>query len=172
VVSTFFQEVCRLQVAADMTLRVQIGDIIAGTIFLFVGLATGAIVAIRRGGGVRVFVWLAIWSAMYGVVHLSQSTTILAVLPEPVRVAAPYLNAAMTFLQEVVGSLAFFELSKGKLRSLMKIMVAVALTIAVVGTVYFVPHGTDREVHALRKPPRHLLPTGPIDCHCNSSVIQ
>jgi hypothetical protein len=38
----------------------------AGSIFLFIGLAACCIAAIRRRSGVRIFVWLGIWSAMYG----------------------------------------------------------------------------------------------------------
>jgi hypothetical protein len=47
-------------------LRGQIADIMAGSIFLFIGLAACCIAAIRRRSGVRIFVWLGIWSAMYG----------------------------------------------------------------------------------------------------------
>jgi transposase len=45
-------------------LRDQVVDIIVGSIFLFIGLAACFIASIRRRSGVRLFVWLGIWSAM------------------------------------------------------------------------------------------------------------
>jgi len=45
-------------------LRGQVADIIFGSIFLFIGLAVCSIAAIRRQRGVRIFVWLGIWSAI------------------------------------------------------------------------------------------------------------
>jgi hypothetical protein len=50
-------------------LRSQVADIIVGSIFLFIGLAACFIAAIRRRSGVRIFVWLGIWSAVYGAEH-------------------------------------------------------------------------------------------------------
>jgi len=62
-------------------LRGQVADIIVGSVFLFIGLATCCIAAIRRRGGVRIFIWLGLWSAMYGGEHLSQSPAVIAVSP-------------------------------------------------------------------------------------------
>ena len=41
----------------------QVADIVVGSIFLFIGLAASFIAVIRRRSGVRIFVWLGIWSA-------------------------------------------------------------------------------------------------------------
>lgn len=57
-------------------LRGQLAAIILGAVFLFIGFAAGSIAAIRRRSGAPIFVWLRIWSAMYGIVHLSQSPAI------------------------------------------------------------------------------------------------
>lgn len=46
-------------------LRGQLTEIIAGTLFVFIGLTVCAMAAIRRRRGVRLFLWLGIWSAMY-----------------------------------------------------------------------------------------------------------
>jgi hypothetical protein len=91
-------QVAGLQNARDVTIQMQIVDIVAGSIFLFIGLATAAVVTLGRRSGVRVFVWLSIWSAMYGVVHLSQTTALLETLPERIQVVAHWGNAALTFL--------------------------------------------------------------------------
>ena len=124
------------------TLRGQVADIIIGSIFLFVGLAACAIAGIRRRSGTRIFAWLGIWSAMYGTVLLSQSQPVLAVSPRWVQISAPYANTAMMYLLVVVGSLAFLELSLGRLRLLLQGAAFVGLAIAVAGIAFFVFAGS------------------------------
>jgi hypothetical protein len=70
-----------LQDQALATLRGQIIEIISGTVFLFLGLAACGIAAMRRRSGVRVFVWLGIWSAMYGALRLMDRLVAVARLP-------------------------------------------------------------------------------------------
>jgi hypothetical protein len=55
-----------------MIVRGQVGGIILGTVFLFVGLAACAIAVIRGGARVRILVWFGIFSAMYGARILAQ----------------------------------------------------------------------------------------------------
>lgn len=62
-------------------LRGQLADIIFGTVFLFIGLAACSIAAIRPRRGIRLVIWLGIWSAMYGTGLLSRSTAVVAALP-------------------------------------------------------------------------------------------
>ena len=127
---------------ALVILRAQIADIIIGSVFLFVGLAACGIAAIRRRSGVRIFVWLGIWSAMYGALHLSQSPAVVAGLPRWLQISAPYANTAMTYLGVVVGSLSFLELSLGKMRFLNQAGAFVGLAIAVAGVGFFVLTGS------------------------------
>ena len=124
-------------------LRGQVADIIVGSVFLFVGLATCSIAAIRRGAETRIFAWLGIWSAMYGAVHLSQSQAVVAVSPRWLQISAPYANTAMTYLLVVVGSLSFLELSLGKLRFLIQVAAFLGLAIAVAGIAFFVFTGSN-----------------------------
>jgi len=123
-------------------LRAQVADIIIGSVFLFVGLAACGIAAIRRRSGVRIFVWLGIWSAMYGALHLSQSPAVVAALPRWLQISSPYANTAMTYLGVVVGSLSFLELSLGKMRFLNQAGAFVGLAIAVAGVGFFVLTGS------------------------------
>ena len=123
-------------------LRAQVADIIIGSVFLFVGLAACGIAAIRRRSGVRIFVWLGIWSAMYGALHLSQSPAVVAGLPRWLQISSPYANTAMTYLGVVVGSLSFLELSLGKMRFLNQAGAFVGLAIAVAGVGFFVLTGS------------------------------
>ena len=127
---------------ALVMLRAQVADIIIGSVFLFVGLAACGIAAIRRRSGVRIFVWLGIWSAMYGALHLSQSPAVVAGLPRWLQISAPYANTAMTYLGVVVGSLSFLELSLGKMRFLNQAGAFVGLAIAVAGVGFFVLTGS------------------------------
>jgi sigma-B regulation protein RsbU (phosphoserine phosphatase) len=124
-------------------LRGQVAEIIVGSVFLFIGLAACCIAAIRRRSGVRIFIWLGIWSAMYGAEHLSQSPAVVAVSPRWLQISAPYANTAMTYLAVVVGSLSFLELSLGKMRFLNQAGAVVGLAIAVAGIGFFVFTGSN-----------------------------
>ncbi len=124
------------------TLRGEVADIIAGSVFLFIGLAACSIAAIRRRRGMRIFVWLGMWSAMYGAEHLSRSHAVLALSPRGLQISAPYANTAMTYLFVVVGSLSFLELSRGKMRFLNQAGGLLGLAIAVTGTGFFVLTGS------------------------------
>lgn len=129
-----------------MMLRGQVADIIVGSVFLFIGLATCFIAAARRRSGVRIFVWLGIWSALYGAVRLSQSPAVLAVSPRWLQISAPYANTAMTYLLVVVGALSFLELSLGRLRLLIQAAVFLGMAIAVAGVGVFVFTGSSHKL--------------------------
>lgn len=104
----------RLEDQALATLRGQLVEIISGAIFVFVGLAACAIAAIRRSG-VRLFLWLGIWSAMYGTGLLTRAPAVVAALPRWLQMSLPYANAANTYLVVVVAFFAFLELTVGRL---------------------------------------------------------
>ena len=129
-----------------MMLRGQIAEIIIGSVFLFIGLEVCAIAAIRRRSGVRIFVWLGTWSAMYGLMRLCISPAVLAASPRWLQVSAPYANTAMTYLLVVVGALSFLELSLGKLRLLIRVAAFVGLAIAVAGIAFFVFAGSTNKL--------------------------
>jgi sigma-B regulation protein RsbU (phosphoserine phosphatase) len=124
-------------------LRGQVADIIIGSVFLFIGLAACSIAAIRRRSCVRIFVWLGIWSAIYGALLLSESPAVVAVSPHWLQIRAPYANTAMVYLIVVVGLLAFLELSLGKLRLFIQAAACVGLVIAIAAIVRFVFTGSN-----------------------------
>ena len=80
------------------TLRAEVVDIVLGTIFLFIGATACAIAAIRWGRGVRILVWLGIFSGMYGVQKLLQPLVALEVLPHALKSATPYVSTAVMYL--------------------------------------------------------------------------
>ena len=126
-----------------MTLRGQVADIIIGSVFLFIGLAACSIAAIRRRSGVRIFVWLGIWSAMHGAVLLIETPAVVEVSPRWLQISAPYAYTAMKYLMVVVGLLSFRELSLGRLRLLIQAAACVGLVIAITGIGLFVFTGSN-----------------------------
>jgi phosphoserine phosphatase RsbU/P len=119
-------------------LRGQIADIVVGSVFLFVGFASCSIAAIRRSARVRTFVWLGLWSAMYGALRLSESPAVIMASPRALQIGAPYANTAIGYLIVVPALLAFRELTLGGLRVLIHVATWIGLAIGVIGILVFV----------------------------------
>jgi phosphoserine phosphatase RsbU/P len=119
-------------------LRDQVGEICFGTTFVVIGVAALAVAAIRRRSGVRAIVWLGIWSVVYGVLRLVGCSGFVAALPRGLQAAAPYVELAFTYLTVVVATMAWLELSRGKLRDVLRIVVIAGLVIAVAGLGHFI----------------------------------
>jgi len=129
------------------TLRGELVEIASGTIFVFVGLAACAIAAIRRSG-VRLFLWLGIWSAMYGTGLLTRTPEVVAALPKWLQASVPYANAVNTYLVVVVAFLSFLELCVGRLRLVMEIIIVAGIGVAVAGISWFALGGSeDKFIH-------------------------
>ncbi len=62
-------------------LRSEVGNIVAGSFFLIIGVLAFAIALVRRRGGVRILVWIGLWSLMFGSNMLAQSPAIFPSLP-------------------------------------------------------------------------------------------
>src|ERR1700757_4206600 len=118
-------------------LRGQLTDIVFGAVFLFIGLAACSIAAIRRRSGVRLVIWLGIWSAMYGTGLLARSPAVVTALPIALQTSVPYVNTSIAYLLAVFALLAFLELSRGGIRSLIKVLILGEMVIAVVGIGWF-----------------------------------
>jgi len=123
-------------------LRGQLADIISGAIFSFAGLAVCSIAAIRRRSGVRLFVWLGIWSATYGAGLLSRSPAVVAALPHWLQISVPYVNTVTAYVTVVVAFLAFLELSVGQIRLVLKILIFAGMVVAAAGIGWFVFGGS------------------------------
>ena len=117
-------------------------DIIFGPVFVFIGLTACAIAGISQRSGTRIFVWLGIWSALYGASQLSRSLVFLPLLPRWFQSSAPYASAVMTFLPVFPSMLSFRELSLGKLRFLLHAFILAELAIGVVGSALFIIAGS------------------------------
>ena len=123
-------------------LRGQLTDIVFGAVFLFIGLAACSIAAIRRRSGVRLIVWLGIWSAMYGTGLLSRSPAVVAALPLVLQTSVPYVNTLIAYLLAVFAMSAFLELSRGGIRVLIKLLILAEVVVAVVGIGWFAAAGS------------------------------
>jgi sigma-B regulation protein RsbU (phosphoserine phosphatase) len=123
-------------------LRDRLADIICGTVFLFVGFAACGIAAMRRRSGSRALIWLGIWSAMYGARPLADSLAVVAFLPHWFQVGLPYLDTVSSYLILVVASLAFLELTTGKMRFFIWVVISVGLAIALAGIGFFIFTGS------------------------------
>jgi phosphoserine phosphatase RsbU/P len=132
-----------LQDQALTIVRGQVADIISGSIFLFLGLVACGIAAMRwRRSGMHAVIWLGIWSAMYGTRPLVDSLAAVALLPPWFQATVPYLDTVTMYLILVVASLAFRELTTGKVRLFLQVMVVVGLAIGLAGIGFFLFTGS------------------------------
>jgi len=131
-----------LQDQALATLRGQVADIISGTVFVFLGLTACGIAAMRRRSGGRILMWLGIWSALYGARPLLDSLAVLGLLPHWVQVILPYLDTVNSYFILVVASLAFLDLTIGKMRFFIQAVICVGLAIGLGGIGFFIFTGS------------------------------
>jgi sigma-B regulation protein RsbU (phosphoserine phosphatase) len=131
-----------LQDQALATLRGQIIEIISGTVFVFLGLAACGIATMRRRSGMRVFVWLGMWSAMYGALRLMDPLAAVARLPNWFRVSATYLDTVIMALILAVATRAWLELSRDKLRPILQALIYAELVVGLSSIGLFVFTGS------------------------------
>ncbi len=113
--------------------REDVVAICTGTAFVVVGLLAGAVAAVRRRGGVRVFLWLGVWSAFYGLQDLAGNASVVAALPGPLQGTASTVRMAISYLLVVAATLAWLELSLGRLWQILRAIIIAGLTIAAGG---------------------------------------
>ncbi|HUN62670.1 MAG TPA: PP2C family protein-serine/threonine phosphatase [Candidatus Sulfotelmatobacter sp.] len=133
-----------MQVQALATVRGQLVEIISGTFFLSIGFTACAIAAIRRVG-VRLFLWLGVWSAMYGTGLLTRTPQVVAALPTWLQLSVPYVNAIIAYLTVVVAFLAFLELSVGRLRLVIQSVIILGIAVAVAGVSWVILGGSENK---------------------------
>jgi sigma-B regulation protein RsbU (phosphoserine phosphatase) len=124
-------------------LRDRVADIISGTLFVFIGFLACGIAAMRRQSRAHILIWLGLWSAMYGFGPLAYSLAAMGLMPHWFQVSLPYLNTAASYLTLVVGSLAFLELTTGKLRFFTQAVISLGLAIGLAGIGLFLFTGSN-----------------------------
>ena len=120
-------------------LRGQIGGIVLGTVFLFIGLASCAMAAIRGRGQLRILVWFGIFNATYGARILAQTPAVSSAFPGIFARHGSYFIAVATYLIIIPALFFWMELSVGKLRLVSRITIVVAVIIGAlgVGSIFF-----------------------------------
>ena len=119
-------------------LRGEIANIVTGTFFLFMGLVSLAIAAIRRRRSAKLLVWLGIWSAMYGAQELLLSEAVTRSLPASLVAARQLLLVLIAYLVIVVAILVFLELTVGWLHRILQIHLLVDIVVAAAAVTLFV----------------------------------
>jgi hypothetical protein len=114
-------------------IRDQVGAIILGSVFLFIGLAACALAAIRGRGGVRLLAWQGILSALYGAGMLAQSPAPFSIFPRSTWADRDYVVAIVTCVIIIPAVLFWLELSLGTLRRLLQPTLLAALVNAISG---------------------------------------
>ncbi len=125
-----------------VVLRDRIPYILFGTIFLFIGLCSTAVAAMRRGSGVKLLTWLGVWSGIEGFEYLFGSLADLGLLPSWLLSSLPYVGNILSFSVVVIALLAFLQLSRGKLRLILQGAILVGLAVAVAGISLFFATGS------------------------------
>ncbi len=78
---------------------------------------------------------------MYGAGLLARSPAVVASLPYAMRVSVPYVRTGIAYLTVVVALLAFRELSLGKVRRLLEIIIFAGIVVGLVGIGWFLLGG-------------------------------
>ncbi len=121
--------------------RQQLIELLLGTIFLFIGLATCAIAAIRHRTGIRLLVWFGLFVGLFGIRMLAHIPVAVALLPHSLQIGAPYAIAFLKYLLIIPALLFWLELSTGKLRAFVQIAILAGLLIGVAGFSWFLMAG-------------------------------
>jgi len=114
-------------------LRDQVGTIMLGTVFLFVGLVACGISAIRGRREDRILVWFGLLNVMWGARILAYAPAVFSVLPRSFRASRLDVIAILSYLTVVPGLLFFLEMSRGILRRFLQIMLIAELAICAAG---------------------------------------
>jgi sigma-B regulation protein RsbU (phosphoserine phosphatase) len=103
-----------------------------GAVLLFIGVCSGAIALIRRRGEVRILVWFALFSGIYGVRLLLQVAVRMASSRQTALTLQNTIDV-ISYLVLVVAIMFWWELSLGKLRRFNEMVMIPAVIIAMVG---------------------------------------
>ena len=114
-------------------LRGELSDILSGSFFVFFGVVAFLIAIIRRRGGVRLLVWIGIWSFIFGSNQLVQSNAIQAASPPWLRPGLTLWGVCGSYLTLVAAALAYLELTIGALRALLRFLLFANVVVAIAG---------------------------------------
>jgi sigma-B regulation protein RsbU (phosphoserine phosphatase) len=114
-------------------LRDQVGPIMLGTVFLFVGLIACAISTIRGRKENRILLWFGLLNIMWGARILAYAPAAFSMLPRSLWASRLDVIAILSYVTVVPGLLFFLEMSRGILRRFLQIMLLAELPICAAG---------------------------------------
>jgi sigma-B regulation protein RsbU (phosphoserine phosphatase) len=114
-------------------LSAQVGTIMLGTVFLFVGLAACGVSAIRGRREDLILLWFGLLNLLWGIRILAYSPAAFNVLPHSLGASRPSVIAILSYLTVIPGLLFFLEMSRGILRRFLQAMLIAELPICAAG---------------------------------------
>jgi hypothetical protein len=120
------------QAAADMVFT-HVADLLLGPVFLFIGIGSCALSAIRRRSDMRLLAWFGAFIGLYGLRMLAGASEAFQLFPEskwPERIVI-----GVDYVLVIPALLFWAELSRGALRRACRVFAALAgvFTIAGIG---------------------------------------
>jgi len=120
-----------------MLLRHEVLNLIAGSFFLFSGMAALLFAAVVHKREARILIWIGLWSAMYGFVGLGYSPIVTSAMPPRFGLAPQLFLLCCRVLMIVPAFLAFRELTRGALRRFAQALLLIVVTVALVEISWF-----------------------------------
>ena len=118
---------------AFTTLREQVGPIMLGTVFLFVGLVASAVSSIRGRWENRILLWFGLLNILWGARILAYAPAAFSLLPRSWWFSRLDVIAILSYVTVVPGLLFFMEMSRGILRRLLQFLLLAELPICLAG---------------------------------------
>jgi len=112
----------------------QIGAIMLGTVFVFIGLVACTMAVLRRRSGVRLLVWQGIFSGMYGARILAEVPASFHLFPQSAWGSRDTAVAVITYLILPPALLFWMEMSAGLFRRVLQVTLLAAVLNAAAGT--------------------------------------
>jgi len=100
------------------------------------------IAEVRRSRGLRILIWIGLWSAAYGGRDLAGLPVLIWMLPPACEPARQFLIVSFSYLIIVPATLAFMELTIGALRRVLQVLLITGITIALAGISWFLISGS------------------------------
>ncbi len=116
-----------------LTPRAEFAIIALGAIFLFIGVASCCIAAVRGSNSRRILGWFGIFSALYGLRLFAAVPAAFSLLAGSFSPKAPQVVWIITYVIMIPALLFWAELTAGALRRFFQIMVIPACAIALAG---------------------------------------
>jgi sigma-B regulation protein RsbU (phosphoserine phosphatase) len=124
-------------------LRGELLDLFTGGFFVFVGLMSWLIAAVRHRSRVRMLIWLGWWSVMFGLQGLVRSPAVIAALPASFEPVLRFVLHCCSYLVLVAATLSFLELTLGTMRRVLQIHIAADIVVAILAISWYLVAGAE-----------------------------